>query len=327
MLRRRRPGIDSEIESLQGTTRDGQPMSYSRAPARDLAPWISGLYATVVEAPARHRLECGLFNDMAMIRLQLRGRWSARTADGLLTHARAALFFGPHSRMMPVTVTGSFSSFGFSLRPGACHALLRKNAHDLMDRIAPAEAMGFGGERALLELEACDSPESRLEALEAMVADCIDAAGGGKPDPVTVRFEELAFTDPNANIGEFARAIGVEQRRLERIVKRDFGMSPKQVLRRARVLDMASYLRGVADGEEADELELRYYDQSHMIHDFVEYFGMTPGQFVDSPQPILTLALETRQARRLEAIARLEPGAKKPWEERRRDPDRSFLET
>ncbi len=128
---------------------------------------------------------------------------------------------------------------------------------------------------------------------------------------------------PTANIGEFARGIGVEQRRLERIVKRDFGLPPKQVLRRARVLDMASHLRGVADGEEADELELRFYDQSHMIHDFVEYFGMTPGQFVEIPQPILTLALESRQARRLEAIARLKPGAPKPWEERRQDSVRS----
>ncbi len=97
-------------------------------------------------------------------------------------------------------------------------------------------------------------------------------------------------------------------------MRRDFGMAPKQVLRRARALDMASHLRGVADVDEAEELILRYYDQSHLIHEFVELFGMSPRQFVATPQPILTLALESRQARRLEAIRRLEPGARRPWE-------------
>ena len=33
-------------------------------------------------------------------------------------------------------------------------------------------------------------------------------------------------------------------------------MAPKQVLRRARALDMASHLRGVADADEAEELGL-----------------------------------------------------------------------
>ena len=319
MLKRRTPGIDWEIASQQGTTRDGQPMSYSRAPAPELAPWISGLYVTVIDAPEQHRLDCGLFNDCAVLRMQLRGHWTAETAEGLLEHERAALLFGPQTRRMAVTVTGPFTSAGIQLRPGVWHALLRKNSAELLDRIVPVDIMGLDGDMALLSLDACDGPEQQLKVLEDIVAKAIARAGSRKPDPVTVRFEELAFTDPTANISDFARSIGVEQRRLERIIKRDFGMSPKQVLRRARVLDMASHLRGVADGAEADELELRYYDQSHMIRDFVEYFGVTPGVFVETPQPILTLALETRQARRLEALARLEPGAPKPWEQPRTD--------
>jgi len=76
---------------------------------------------------------------------------------------------------------------------------------------------------------------------------------------------------------------------------------------------MASYLRGVADSEEGDELALRYYDQSHLIREFTELFGMSPSQFVASPQPILTLALESRQARRLELMERVPPGGARPW--------------
>jgi AraC-like DNA-binding protein len=290
-------------------------MGYSRAPAPDLAPWIAGLYANIVEAPADHRLECGLLNDHSLIRVQLKGDWTATGRDGNMHMGRAAMFFGPQTRHMPVTVTGSFVSVGFSLRPGAGHALRRFSTADYLDRLVPVDALGLPGAKAIEMLEQSELPEEWLGLLEDISRRIIDESGARKPDPLTARFEVLAYTDPAANVGQFAREIGVDQRRLERVVRRDFGLPPKQVLRRARVLDMASHLRGVADGEEADELELRYYDQSHMIRDFVEYFGMTPKQFVETPQPILTLALETRQARRLEAISRLEPGAPKPWEQ------------
>ncbi len=134
------------------------------------------------------------------------------------------------------------------------------------------------------------------------------------PDPVTARFEALAYSDPQASIADFARECGISQRGLERIVRRDFGMPPKQVLRRARLLDMASHLRGVADSAEAEELVLRFYDQSHLIREFTKLFGISPRQFVARPQPILTLTLESRQARRLEQIERLQPGAARPWQ-------------
>jgi len=142
----------------------------------------------------------------------------------------------------------------------------------------------------------------------------VDLAAAQPIDPVTARFEALAFSDPSANVADFARDIGIDRRKLERLVRRDFGMSPKQVLRRARALDMASHMRGVADIAEADTMALRYYDQSHLIHEFTQLFGMSPRQFVEMPQPILTLALESRQARRLEAIKRLTPGQVRPWQ-------------
>ena len=48
--------------------------------------------------------------------------------------------------------------------------------------------------------------------------------------------------------------------------------------RRARALDMAAVLLGVALEEEEQELRLRYFDQSHLIREMRHYFDMTPGQ-------------------------------------------------
>jgi AraC-like DNA-binding protein len=313
MLKRSRPAVDKVIAPAHGVTREGQPVSYNRAPAADLAPWIGRLYVSDVVAPDDHQLECGLFNDTAMVRVQLRGRWTAQTRDGPRADGRAALFFGPQSRRMPVTVTGPFFSIGFALRPGTGHAVMGVSAADYLDRMVQCDELGLPGEAVMSCLDALTEPEERLLALEEAIRAIVTRPGVSEPDPVTARFEALAFTEPSASIAEFAADCGITQRQLERIVRRDFGMAPKQVLRRARALDMASHLRGVADHEEAEELALRYYDQSHLIREFTELFGMSPTQFVARPQPVLTLALESRQARRLELIERVPPGGQRPW--------------
>ena len=314
MMRRAPPAVDQTVTPAHGFSRDGQPLSYNRAPAPDLAPWVARLYATVVDLPAGHRLDCGLFNDVATIRIQLRGEWTAETAAGPKAHGRAALFFGPQSRRMPVTVQGSFISIGIALRPGSGYSVRGVNAADFVDRLLLCDELRLPGDAALNLLDATADPELWLQQLEHVIRAVVNEPGVVPPDPLSARFEALAFSDPTASVADFARDCGVTQRQLERIVRRDFGLPPKQVLRRARALDMASYLRGVADHDEAEELVLRYYDQSHLIREFTDLFGMPPSQFVARPQPILTLALESRQARRLELIERLSPGARRPWE-------------
>ena len=309
-----RPAVDHAIASAGAATRDGQPISYSRAPAADLAPWIGRLYVTIVDAPADYRLACGILNDTAMLRIQLRGSWTAETADGPQQLGRAALFFGPNTRRMPITVTGSFTSAGVALRPGACHALGVPSLDALCDRLAPLETIGLSSSRWMGLFADGASPEDWCLAMEADLRRLIAEQCAAEPDPVTSWVEAAAFTNPETTIAALARQCGSEQRRLERIVRRDFGIPPKQVLRRARALDMASHLRGVADLEEAEDLALRYYDQSHLIREFTALFGMSPRQFVEAPQPLMTLALETRQVRRLETIARIAPGGIKPWQ-------------
>ena len=314
MARSTRPAVDRSIASAGAATRDGQPISYSRAPAPDLSPWIGRLYVTIVDAPADYRLACGLLNDTAMLRIQLRGAWTAATADGQQQMDRAALFFGPNTRRMPIAVTGSFTSVGLSLRPGACHALGAPSLDTLCDRMAPLEAIGLSSARWISLFAEGASPEDWCAAMESDVRRLIAERGAAEPDTVATCVEAAAFTNPETSVAALARQCGSEQRRLERLVRRDFGIPPKQVLRRARALDMASHLRGVADKDEAEALALRYYDQSHLIREFTALFGMSPRQFVEAPQPLMTLALETRQSRRLETIARIAPGGIKPWQ-------------
>lgn len=312
MTRTALPAVDPNIVPAFGTARNGQALSYNRAPAADLASWIARLSVTDVRLPDNYQVSCGLFSDTPSVRVQLAGEWN-HEIPGEAQPPGPALLFGPHTRLMPVQVRGSFVSIGISLRPSACTALFGAGAvAGCVDRIVPIVSPS---EEHLLSILPPDaSSEEWLSASEDLARDWIGRVAKMEPEPITARFEEIAFLNPGMSIAQAAREIGVDRRRLERLVVRDFGLPPKQVLKRARALDMASYLRGVADDEEAEAIALRYYDESHLIREFVELFGMSPRQFTTTALPLLTFTLEARQARRLETIKRLAPGAKRPWQ-------------
>jgi len=310
------PAIDPHVAPRSAVARDGQPLSNSRAPAPDLAPWVSRLYVSSVALPDTHVLSCGLFCEGSVLRIQFDGDWLAQSADGPVMRGRDVILFGAQTRRMPITVRGGFTSVGVAFRPGAVRALGGRDEPENADRLNDPVQIGIDREGWLDMLPHDAGPDAwcrRMEdALRALIARC----GAPAPDPISALFEHVSYANPSIPVAQLADDHGIEIRRLERVVRRDFGMTPKQVLRRARALDMASHLRGVADHDEAEALMLRYYDQSHLIRDFTALIGMSPRQFVKQPQPLMTLSLETRQARRLEMLDRLAPGQSPPWLDR-----------
>ena len=307
-----------KLKSLLGHTAMGDPLSINRAPCEEISPWVARVYATEVEADPDNIIECGLCADTPVLRVLFRGEWTAQTRDGHGRYSRSALFFGPQSKRMPITVKGSFATVGVALKPGAVAALKGPKVPDTLDRIILYDHIygnkEWGTSKQMIEwFDSGGPPERWLRVAEILFGELVKRAGGAKPDPIVEEFDKAAFADPNLTISHFIEERDIEPRRFERLIKRAFGQTPKKVLRRARALDIAANLRGVADDAEAEELALRYYDQSHMIREFTAFFGMTPRQFVNTPQPLMTLALEARQARRLEVLGRHDPADGFPW--------------
>lgn len=298
---------------MSGTSRGGMPLSVNRPPADDLRPWVARLVAAKIEMPRDSVIRCGMCNDLAYERIVLRGDWIADTADGSSRYGNEALLFGPHARFMPLTCTGPVIAIGVGLRPGALPLLIGHSMAEMVNRIERGDPLGLIEADLLAEYRAEAEPEQWLERIEQRLRERIVALNPALPDPISTAFELASFTDPNQPLTEFSEQQGISLRKLERVVKRDFGLTPKQVLRRARALDLAAQLCGVADEEEAGELLLRYFDQSHLIREFAAFFGTTPSAFRSAPRPLMTLNVETRQARRLEELARLLPGQQRPW--------------
>ncbi|KLE34433.1 AraC family transcriptional regulator [Aurantiacibacter luteus] len=303
------------VIGISGRSRDGRPLSYNRAPAADLSPWIARLFVTLAHQPAGQVLGTGIFNDTVFLRALIAGDWRAETARGPVIRSRGALFFGPQTRRMPLTVAGPIGTYGIALRPGAVAALGGPNLADWLDRIDDIGRVSGAADWESLFAPADDAaePEVLLAAVEGRFRALLQASGAKAPAPLAIAFDEAAFRDPSVALAGLARHFGVSLRTLQRVVVRDFGMSPKSVLRRARALDMASQIIGFADRAEAEEHALRFYDQSHLNRDFRDLFGMTPSEFARRSDPIMALALEARQARRLEALGRLDSTAQAPW--------------
>lgn len=307
-------GEPSGVVAQSGETRSGMPLSLNRAPADDLDPWIARIVVAKIDTTPDFRLDCGLCNDIAFARLLVGGEWSVQTADGPRRFGSEPVLIGPHSRHMPVKCKGTMSTLGVGFRPGALRKLLGRDLPALVDRVEPGDPLGLlaDGGASLFPKDA--SAEQWADLLEGRVRRFIERVQPDPPEPLSSAFEYASFANPNIAPGEFAENHGISLRTLERTVRRDFGLTPRTVLRRARALDLAAQLLGISDETEEQDFLLRYFDQSHVIREFQAFFGVTPQAFRKSPKLLLTINLETRAARRLEELDRLRPGDKRPWQ-------------
>ncbi len=312
------------IESLTGATRDGEPLGYGRAPSDDVHPWFSRVSVSEVRIPAGESIACAMLNDHPVIRILFGAKWTAHTADGIFDYLPKqrgqTLFFGPQTRQMPLVVHGSFKVITLNLAAGGATAMGGPDPQATLDRILDYDHL-VGHGRLSSRFAAGASPKEWIETLEDEIRRFVQLRSVREPDPLTQAFDLACLTDPSQPLAEFASQYGVATRTLERTVKRDFGITPKQVQRRARALDMAAMLLGVTIEAEEEMFRLRYFDQSHMTREMRHFFDLTPGQLEKVPHPLLRISMELRQARRVEALQLVDKNQIKPWRDPGAEPE------
>lgn len=301
------------LNPATGATSDGVPLAFNRAPDSRLSEWVGRSMVAVAHGSDDTLLQGLLCNDASYLRSAVGIDWVARTADGPLAIRDMTFLCGQHSKAMVLDYSGGIKVVGLMLRPGALRALFGLGESKMVDRIVPVEAAGVLDRQVTGLYDANRTPAEWLEDIEDWLVDYINRKAPSAPDPISQALELQAFADPNCTLREFAEVQGISPRTVERRAKLDFGLTPKQIMRRARVLDCAARLCGVADEEEEEEIHLRFFDQAHQIREFRSFFGMTPREFRQRRSGLLTLSLEIRQARRLEMLDRIQPDAIRPW--------------
>ncbi|MCK0127047.1 helix-turn-helix domain-containing protein [Erythrobacter sp. F6033] len=302
----------TKLRSRTGATDEGDPLSINRAPDKRIRPWVSRSMVAYAYPNGTETLQGVLCNDAPYLRSAVGVDWTVDTKDGELSIRDETFLCGQHSQVMPLRYSGGIKVAGLMLRPGALRTLFGLKDSAMLDRIVSIERGGVDDDDVTSLFDESLSPTAWLLRIENWLAEFVQRTGAKHPSPIAQALELQAFTDPNGSLNEFADRQGVSQRTVERTAKRDFGLQPSQIMRRARILDLAARLCGVAD-EEEEEIMLRFFDQAHQIREFQVFFGMTPMEFQRNRSALLTLSLEIRQARRLELLDRLEPGAVRPW--------------
>ena len=168
-------------------------------------------------------------------------------------------------------------SVGAHLRPGASALLFGAPAVELAGRHTPLAALWGRVEAETRErLMEAGSPAARLDVLEETLAARLPRARALHPAVA------LALTrfDGAVPVGDVVRETGYSHRRFIDLFRHAVGLPPKLYCRLLRF--QHAFVRLADDPPPAAArvaFELGYSDQAHLIRDFRELAGITPGAY------------------------------------------------
>ena len=207
----------------------------------------------------------------------------------LAFEATGAAVFGVDTKIFTRRLSGEGKALGIRFRPGGFRPFFTKPICALNDRVVPARRI-FG--------QAADNACAVVMADTAGDAAMTEAAAGllrgAQPaeDPVAGQVAELTALITRDQglyrVAQLAEVSGLPERRLQRMFADYVGVSPKWVMRRARLHEAA--LRAEAGGPAAvnwAELaaELGYADQAHLTRDFTATIGVPPTRYAAGAGP------------------------------------------
>jgi len=169
-----------------------------------------------------------------------------------------------------------------SFRPGAAAALLGIRADALTDHALDArELLGAGDTARLLDAK---NLAARGALLEALLLARMPAAKSDTETAVRFAVARIEARAGRLRIAELAHSLGVGERRLERAFRAHAGVSPKTF---ARIARFRAAWRALERGGRTVEIALAqgYFDQPHLLRDFVAFAGDPPCRIFPSPRP------------------------------------------
>ena len=195
--------------------------------------------------------------------------------------ASGAGIFGVDTRLFTRSLAGAGRVLGVKFRPGGFRPFWQAPVSQLTDRVVPASRVfGPRAERARQEIVAGAGDDA------AMVghAEVLLGTARPEPDPLAEQTADLVShitDDPGLRrVDELSAASGMTVRSLQRLFADYVGVSPKWVMRRARLHEAAERADG---GDPVDwavlAADLGYADQAHLTRDFTVTLGVSPARY------------------------------------------------
>jgi len=228
-----------------------------RPPRPELSPWIENYWEVVWNLPpgAVHRqtnLSHVAFN---------------------LTAEDGAWLYGVPGPTFVRELRESGRVFGVKFHPGAFFPWLGAPLNGLFDRRVPLTEVLDGWEAWAPLVDAEEDFAEKAAVTDAFLAARIPEPPGEGRRCVQRMVEDRTLV----RVEDACRVLGHSVRDLQRLFRREVGASPKDVLRRYRLMEAAERLAKEPRWTGADlAISLGYTDQAHFIRDFKAVTGVSP---------------------------------------------------
>ncbi len=182
--------------------------------------------------------------------------------------------------------TGSQAGVQVNLSPLGARRLFGVPMHELANRVVPLDdLLGRAAGELLERLAEAPRGEARWRLLDAALASRFECAGEPALE-VGWALGELAMSRGCLPVGWIAETLGWSRKRLVSAFREEIGLAPKLLARLFRFHYVLEKLDAAARPEWSRiAYACGYSDQSHMIRDFREFTGMSPGEFARSRLP------------------------------------------
>lgn len=204
-----------------------------------------------------------------------------------------AWLVGPRRGLSTQTLTGSGWVVGAMLQPATGGLLTPEPIAELRDGIRELDEVSSVDVDALvpaLRSAMSDDPGDPQRRLRACVI-LGEALGALLPVDeegllVNAIVDYVEHDSAVQRVSQVCERFGVAERTLQRILARRVGLSPKWLIQRRRLHEVAGRLRAAERVDLARlATDLGYADQAHLTRDFRTVTGVTPGAFAAEPRP------------------------------------------
>lgn len=241
-------------------------------PAPALRDAIESYSVFEIAHPARDLLPPGWMHSGWIVE----GAWQSGPLGGDLRPVPAVTLSGPYERAVIAQGTPS-RVIALTMTPLGWTRLVGERAAAYAGRATPMSAtLGPECDSLLPQLRAASDGRA-LDLLDEFFLGRLKTTGA---DARVAQAHALLLDAEVRTVDDWAGRLGLSERQLERVCDRHFGLAPKRLLRRERLLRTLEAVRKVPPPAWLGAIGDAYADQPHFVREFRWFMHMTPGAWL-----------------------------------------------
>jgi methylphosphotriester-DNA--protein-cysteine methyltransferase len=193
-----------------------------------------------------------------------------------------AIVSGAHGRGFAPDTAEEVFVIGVHFKPGGAFPFLGLPAGDLADTHVDLETL-WGPLAGRLRERLCEarSPAERFQSLQNALLSRL-CHGVEQHYAVSAALEMLGKNQARPTVREAAKHLGLSQRRFIQVFKAEVGITPKLFSRIQRFQQTRTFInQNPSPNWAALALDLGYFDQPHLIREFLEFSGLSPTDYLN----------------------------------------------